>query len=118
MKRYDTPEAQAAALEVFLFDTLSDPNLEITDAPAEPAYNPDSAPAPTAEGMHEMLRVTINGVTVLVHHDTIMECEDRAQLRMLIAALVKPVKGASSRTKRTMVRFLVIASTRLEQLTD
>jgi hypothetical protein len=39
MKRYDNDEQMHSALEVFLFDTLTDTNLEFVDAPQEPAFS-------------------------------------------------------------------------------
>lgn len=46
MKRYDDDNQMHAALEVFLFDTLSDPNLEFaSDVPQEASFAElDAAP--------------------------------------------------------------------------
>lgn len=84
MKRYATDEDMHKALEVFLFDTLSDPALELTDAPEEPAC--DLVKYTLLVGDQEF---TVNKLP-----------ETRSAKRALVALLMVPASGVSKEERR------------------
>lgn len=82
MKRYDTDEDMHKALEVFIFDTLTDPALELADAPEEPACNLEKVVTYTL--VVGDLEFTVNNLP-----------ETRSAKRALVAMLMAPAKGVS-----------------------
>lgn len=101
MKRYDTDDEMHAALEVFLFDTLSDPELECVEAPAEPAFT-ELEPKP-AGSVYTVKAQASNGKVYDFHVGNLPRT--RRECRYLASILLAPAKGLDKATAKARLEL-------------
>lgn len=111
MKRYDTDEQMRTALDVFLYDTLTDPDMQYVDNLLhERSFAEAQAQAPL-----EVTLETPQG-EIVVNADMIGATNSNTQLRGVIFALLASKSGLTADQRQARVRLAQVALTRLEQI--